>query len=452
MLALLLGPVAVPAHADPLIEPTITMAADQTTLDPGHPAATVTGLVTEPDGSGTKPVAGLEVDLQTVAGKAGQVVTDDTGHYTATFAPAKANGTAFMLWTSTPETGVYSTATSTAVQITVNQAPTRVTLTAVHTTVDEGTASQVTGTVEWQSESGWQAAHGASVSVIAAGRACQGSGPTPTAQIVKTDDAGNFAASQQLLCTGSFYAVVDDPLYQQSQATADVTVRAKLRFTNSATIDAFGVVTVTGWVFVANYYDRTLTEGLPVDVQYSNGNGKWQTVKRVKVVDEGYSLQVGWGASGYWRGVVPATTKVLGGTSSAGKAWRWNARLEGVKFSPTKVKKNHYITVTGKLTRAVSMTKRTGYAGRHVEIAFRFKGKKTWYHLAWATTDKYGRFKVHVKAHGSGYYQVIFWGGPDTFADWTNGKAYVRTYAAPADAAITPTRPTPPPPVVATEP
>src|SRR5947208_9564609 len=53
------------------------------------------------------------------------------------------------------------------------------------------------------------------------------------------------------------------------------------------------------------------------------------------------------------------------------------------------------------------MTKRTGYAKRKVEIAFRFKGKKTWYHLAWVTTDKNGRFTKKVKAYGSGYYQLI---------------------------------------------
>lgn len=55
------------------------------------------------------------------------------------------------------------------------------------------------------------------------------------------------------------------------------------------------------------------------------------------------------------------------------------------------------------------------------------------YHLAWAKTDTRGNFSKKVKAYGSGYYAVVFRGGPDTFATGTDGKAYVRTYRVAAD-------------------
>lgn len=153
------------------------------------------------------------------------------------------------------------------------------------------------------------------------------------------------------------------------------------------------------------------------------------------------TLDTTWNRSGYWRLHVLPDRYNDEAISRAAKLWRWNTRIEHFKVSPGQVRRNHYVTASGTLTRAVSMTKRTAYTGRTVEVIFQFKGKKTWYHLAWAKTDKHGRFSKKVKAYGSGYYAVIFRGGSDTFADWTTSKNYVRAYAVPADDAITPSRP-----------
>ncbi|MEV5753973.1 carboxypeptidase-like regulatory domain-containing protein [Actinoallomurus sp. NPDC052308] len=447
ILVLLLGFPTISAHADiagTKVQPTLTISADPTSVDPDHPTAEISGQVTVPDGSGgTVGVPGLAVDLSANAGWGSitDAVTDQTGHYTATFVPAGEDTDDVNVWANTAETSDYAAAYSGTLLVHLAKAETRISLSPDRTTAVEGTKIGLSGTVERESATGWQPAAGVSVSLYGTAAGCW-----PPSQTVAADTAGHFQALLPLPCTGTFTARAHGTLYQPSQATTGtIAIQQAVHFKSGASIDVYGNVTVGGSVNVD--YPSGSFAGKPLAIQYSADAGKWTTIKKITFNDNGYTTRFWYGRSGYWRAVFAGDTQYAPATSAASKAWRWNTRLESVKFAPKKVRKNHYITASGKLTRAVSKTKRTGYAGQKIEIAFRFKGKKTWYHLAWGKTDKYGRFSKKVKAHGSGYYQVIFRGGADTFADWTDGKAYVRTSALGAYTAITPDRPTPPAPI-----
>jgi len=117
-------------------------------------------------------------------------------------------------------------------------------------------------------------------------------------------------------------------------------------------------------------------------------------------------------------------------TGPARKVWRWGTRMGKIKVSPGKIRKNRYVTASGTLTRYYNMSqpKPTAFGGQRVRIIFRFKGKKTWYHLAWTKTDRKGRFSKKVKAYGDGYYAAVFEGTKDTWAVGSSNTPYVNTY------------------------
>ncbi|MCP2340412.1 hypothetical protein [Actinomadura rupiterrae] len=260
--------------------------------------------------------------------------------------------------------------------------------------------------------------------------------PAPDNQTATTDDSGHFSVPLKIDNSYPVTACVGgDTFHDPSEASAPIVVPYTADLSGLRwTFDPYGRVALDGcFGGYSGHQPRFQVEYSP------DGRGAW-TVAR-KYGGSFCSFQASWNRSGFWRPHVLRDRYNDEVFSPAAKLWRWNARFEHFRVSPGKVRKNHSVTVSGSLTRAVSMTKRTGYAGRTIEVVFRFKGKKTWYHLAWAKTDRYGRFSKKVKAYGSGYYAVVFRGGPDTFADWTSGKDYVRTYAVPTEGAIIPTRP-----------
>ncbi|MEV5754424.1 hypothetical protein AB0L00_41985 [Actinoallomurus sp. NPDC052308] len=429
---LFIGLTAVPANADPILSPKITFSADPAVLDPDHPTAVLSGQVTSP--TDDTPVVGLGVHLWIQHNEAtiADVTTDATGHFTATFSPTEQetdpnSPDRVEVEASTPYTSEHAAA-STWVSVALNRPQLSMTLTADRTKDDQGTPVGLTGTVQRQTDAG---------SAPAAGVAVDLSGCGGSLGSVTTDATGEFATKVNMLCTGAIWARAHGVLYRLVDAyTPTITVRQKPRFWDiQASLDADGTVAFRGETDLGR--GTTSVANQPVAIQYSTGNGSWRTVAttRFQSSDGIFATSFFTGRSGYYRASFAGNADYTPAVSSAVKLWRWNTRFDKFKVSPHSVRKNHQVTVSGTLSRAVSMTKRTGYAGRKVEVIFRFKGKKTWYHLAWAKTDKRGKFSKKVKAYGSGYYAVVFYGGSGTFSTGTDGKTYVR--ATGADGAIT---------------
>ncbi|MCO6000011.1 hypothetical protein [Actinoallomurus rhizosphaericola] len=431
---LFIGLTAVPANADPILAPNLTVSADPAVLDPDHPTAVLSGQVTSP--TDDTPVVGLGVHLwvQHNESTIADVTTDATGHFTASFSPTEQDidsdsPNQIVVEASTPYTTEHA-GTTTSVFVKLNRPQLGMTLTVDRTKADQGVPVSVTGTVQRPTETGTAPAAGVTVDLSDCGVSL-GS--------VTTDDTGRFATKANLVCTDAIWARAHGSLYQLVDAyTPTITVRPKPRFWDiQASLDANGTVAIRGETDLGR--GTASVEKQPVAIQYSTGNGSWRTVATTKfqTSDGIFATSFFTGRSGYYRASFAGNADYTPAVSSAVKLWRWNTRFDKFKVSPHSVRKNHTVTVSGTLSRAVSMTKRSGYASRKVEVIFRFKGKKTWYHLAWAKTDKHGKFSKKVKAYGSGYYAVVFYGGSDTFSTGTDGKAYVRATGAEANSVIT---------------
>ncbi|MEV0398847.1 hypothetical protein [Actinoallomurus sp. NPDC050550] len=191
--------------------------------------------------------------------------------------------------------------------------------------------------------------------------------------------------------------------------------------------DPWGKVTVDGVL----RGDPSVVTVLPLAIEFStDGKTGWSVKKTVKAGTDTSSFHTSlyYNMSGYWRARFAGDATYQAATSSVRKAWRWRTEIHSFKVSPKKVRKNRYATASGRLIRWTTLTKHGGYSGRKVRIVFRFKGKKTWYHLAWAKTNSKGYFSKKVHAYGSGYYGAIFEGGSGTFATASDNTPYVKTY------------------------
>lgn len=448
-MALLLGPTALPAHANPILAPTVSFTADPAALDPDHPTATLSGQVTS--ATDQKPIAGLGVHLwiQYSQTTIGDVTTDATGHFTAPFSPTQQEidpsyPNRVIVEASSASTSQYSSTTA-EVFINLNRPQLSLTLTADRTKDDQGTPVGVTGKVQRQTASGWAPATGVTVDLANCGQSLG---------TVSTDGTGGFSTKVNMVCTDTIWGRAHGTLYQFADAyTPTITVRQQPVFSNmQASLDAQGQVAINGQA--TSSHATVSLDKQPLAIQYSIGDGTWRTVATTAFqTNDGTFATIFWtGRSGYYRVSFAGNADYAPAVSQAYKLWRWNTRFDRFSVSPGSVRTNHTVTVSGTLSRAVSMTKRTPYARQTVEIIFRFRGKPTWYHLAWAKTDAHGNFSKRVKAYGSGYYAVLFRGGPDTFATWTNGKTYVRTYSATGTpAALSQSTPLPPA-VVTTKP
>ncbi|WP_460342911.1 hypothetical protein [Actinoallomurus acanthiterrae] len=191
--------------------------------------------------------------------------------------------------------------------------------------------------------------------------------------------------------------------------------------------DPWGKVTVDGVL----RGDPSAVTVLPLTIEYSaDGKTGWAVKKTVNSSTQTseFNTSLYYNMSGYWRARFAGDATYQAATSPVRKAWRWRTEIHSFKVSPKKVRKNKYTTASGRLIRWTTLTKHGGYAGQRVRIIFRFKGKKTWYHLKWTKTNSTGYFKQKVHAYGSGYYAAEFEGGKGTFGTDSDNTPYVKTY------------------------
>ncbi|MCP2340612.1 carboxypeptidase-like regulatory domain-containing protein [Actinomadura rupiterrae] len=418
---LLLGTLtAVPAFADGTAAVTIAAPAS---VDPEHPTATITGKVTNADGT---PAAGAAVELSAPAGE-GTVTagtTDADGNYTATLAP---NGTSdsVVVSANVPSLSLHSDPVT--VQIVRGQTDT--VMTADKSTLDEGQPVTLNGAVTYK---GTAVPGGKAVLGQTPDANCTGA-PIP-AQTLTVGADGRFSTTVKPSCGGTFYVdTTPAGLFKGGRVTLGHTaVRYAGRLAFSTTMDAYGQV--TAWTNLYSPSGGGQVYNRKVVLEYSsNGTTGWKTMKTFSPWNTGYKTSLRVYYSGYWRSRFLGDTTYAPSVSPVRKLWRWSTKMSKLSASKTSVRKNSYVTVSGTLSRwYVSKGGYGAFGGQTVRIIFRFKGKKTWYHVKWVKTDKKGHFSAKVRAYGDGYFAAVFGGTSDTWAAGTPNDRYVNTYAIPA--------------------
>ncbi|WP_173097583.1 hypothetical protein [Actinomadura verrucosospora] len=412
---------AAPALADGAAS--IELAAQTASVGPDNPTTAITGKVVAADGT---PAASIPVDLSTNTGWGS--VTDATtaadGTFTATLRPNGASDSV-NVWADVPSLGLHSA----MVTVQVVHGTTQTTLIGSRAGLDEGQPLTLSGQVTYQG----RPLSGRTVVIDPAVDPSRCNNPMYTFR-ASTDAEGRFSSTIKPSCTATYVArTAAAGFYEGSTATLPaVSVRAATQTSLSATMDAYGRFEAYGTLYAASAGGDV--NGKQVLLEYSpDGRTGWQTVRRMKTGQGQFSALFTVNNSGYWRARFAGDTATAPSVSPVRKTWRWSTSMSKLKASSTKVRKNHYLTVSGTLSRYYSSKSRFGaFPGQKVRIIFRFRGKKTWYHVKWVKTDSKGRYTAKVRAYGDGYFAATFAGTSDTWAAGTPSDTHVTTYAVPS--------------------
>ncbi|GAA2612247.1 Ig-like domain-containing protein [Actinomadura fulvescens] len=433
--ALLLGTLtAVPAYADE--QASITLAASPDSVDPDRPTTTITGKVVGADGA---PAGGVAVDLSSGAGEINDATTETDGTFTATLRSNGEGNGGVAVWAYVPTLQIRSD----YLIVKIVRVRPEMTLVADRTRLDEGRPLTLSGSLSY---------HGKPVSwrrvYIDPGSHGNCSAPMYRMEL-QTDADGRFSRTFKPTCTAGYTAhSTEGGFYEATSASlARIAVRPATKISLAATMDAFGRFQASGGLQAPSAGGDM--NGKQVLLEYSpNSRTGWKVIRRMKISYGQFSARFQVNNSGYWRARFAGDTTAQPSTSPVRKTWRWTTRMSKLKASPTRVRKNRYIAVSGTLSRWYPAKNGLGaFPGQKVRIIFRFRGKKTWYHAKWVKTDRKGRYSAKVRAYGDSYFAAIFAGTRDTWATGTLNDRYVDTYAVPA-----PQRPSGPPPVITVQP
>ncbi|REE96042.1 hypothetical protein [Thermomonospora umbrina] len=425
-----------PAHAaaDP-IPVKITLGVDRTTVDPANPTVTLTGnVMAEPPGETPRPLAGWTVTFRAHPEDPAipDAVTDDGGKFSATHAPR--HGPASIRAEVAPS-GEYAGAAASTPEIAVARVRTRMDISADRSRVDQGKPVDLKGLVEWESPSTrlWEPLAGARVSLDLQHR-CDAA---PLTAKTWTNDKGEYSVPAHPVCdiTVSGTAVHDGGFYlttPTAKLPAPVTVRPAVNLTLSAAMDAHGMVTVSGAMNPRQAGVTRRYGGQEVLIEYSyEAGGPWRRHKAVRLdAANKFNTRFTVGRSGHWRARYVGGPQAMPATSPVRRTLRWGTRMSDITVSPTRVRTDRPVTVRGRLTRFYNrqQPKPTAFPNQRVRIIFRFKGKKTWYHLGWTTTGQAGYFATKVPAYGDGFVAAAFYGSKDTWAVGSPNQVFVDTY------------------------
>lgn len=234
-----------------------------------------------------------------------------------------------------------------------------------------------------------------------------------------------------MLCLLSALAItvtlVTAPAATAERRATDTRPVVKLGLT--VRMDPWGLVSISGTMRAKDA--DVPYNGQKIIIEYSaGGRPPWRAHTQTRVRDNRFSTQFRVGYSGHWRARFAGGKLGRPAVSPVSKVPRWGTQLSAIKASPTRVRKNRPVAASGTLTRYYNLRqpKPSAFPGQNVRIIFRPAGQKSWYHLAWAKTDRRGRYNKKVPAYSDGYYASIFYGSPDTWAVGSPNAAYVDTY------------------------
>ncbi|GAA2622258.1 hypothetical protein SMC26_32790 [Actinomadura fulvescens] len=423
---------APPALAADPAKVTITLGADRTTVDADHRDAKISGLVTA--GAENKPVAGVKVDLSATGHpQIEDPVTDAEGKFAATYSSPGVDG---EITAKTDPTAELEAGAAGPLAIRVAKATTRMSLETDKPRADAGVPFTIGGLVEYESTestTGWKPLAGAAVRLKVSGVECGDSSDSPSAT---TGKDGRYAVQTKLNCTSNVNAeaTVSEPWFQTTTTSMvqGIEVRPRTFFGNvQVTMDPYGLVKASGAIASSTVYREFY--GKQILLERSWNGRSWWTHRALRADSDGrVSTRFTVNQSSYWRFRFAGASDAMPSTSKSVKTWRWTTKMSKISVSPGKVRRLKYVTAKGSLVRySPTHRKFVGYGGQKVRIIFRYKGKKTWYHLAWAKTDRKGRFSKKVRAYGDGYYASIFHGAPYVWASGSPNDKYVDTYGLP---------------------
>ncbi|REE97342.1 hypothetical protein [Thermomonospora umbrina] len=423
-----------------LIRPKIQMRLDRTAVDVDHPVIVADGSVTGtwPTGE-VAPLPGRTFHILTESGFSGSpripVTTDTEGRFTATLTPGPSIA-AEMNCDHTPAIADLGCTFTSATAIKITKASSRLSLTSTPHTVAAGGTVTVGGRLEGFQGGQWRPLPGRPINL----RIRDDHGRGPADRRLTTDANGRFTTRVTVKVHHGFTATWagEGVFYNEISATASVTVPTWVHFRNvTAKLTPYGDFSFSGTAWGG---DRPLTRR-NVTLEYSlYGKTGWREVRKLPLNYAGeFSTRMTIGQSGHWRVRYLGDASHKPSTSPVRKTWRWGTRMPAMKVSPTRVRRYGFVTASGVLNRYYNTKQRkpTAFKGQRVRIIFRFKGKKTWYHLGWDTTDSRGRFSARVRAHGDGYYAAVFHGTKDTWAVGSPNTPYVDTYGSSAGRAPT---------------
>ncbi|KAB2344809.1 Ig-like domain-containing protein [Actinomadura rudentiformis] len=413
---------------------TITLAADRTTVDADHRDATITGMVTA--GAENKPVAGVKVDLSSTGQpNIEDPTTDAEGKFTATYSSP---GFDDQITATTGATDELETGTAGPLPIKAVRSKTRMTIAAPGSAQkDAGVPFTLSGLVEYESAEAsgtWKPLAGAQVNISFINAECNDDFPVPGS--VTTGKDGQYAKQVKLPCGSAVNAnaSIAEPWFETAYTALrnGVIVRPRSSFRDvKVTMDPYGLVKASGAAATSPVYREFYGKQILLERSWNGRN--WWTHKTLRAGSYGrVSTQFTVNRSSYWRFRFAGTTDAMPATSKSIKTWRWTTKMSKISVSPRKVRKLKYVTAKGSLVRySPTSRKFVAYGGQNVRIIFRYKGKKTWYHLAWAKTDRKGRFSKKVRAYGDGYYAALFHGAANFWATGSPNDKYVDTYGLP---------------------
>jgi hypothetical protein len=420
-----------------LVQPTVTLAASDTTLTYGNASTALSGTVTlaDPNGSPDTDYTGLSVNIISNGQVAETLPLSSTGTFSdPAFTPAEGA----VVVAQVAATATLNTAESAAVDISVIPATPTLTLKVNPVTENYGQAVTVTGTLIYTS--------GSTSIPVAGHKIWIGNQPDGTSPLVTgtTGSDGSFSSTLPAQQVGA-------TLYVGSTSQANlnaVETPLQLNVVNHPTIisgfkvslDQYWDLSVSGCLESGNTAQGFHhTSGLTV--QYaSSANGPWTKLGSINGNEPDNTCGTGGikftgsftapeNYASYrvvYAGTSSTPTSYASTTSPSILTWRYYDRITALKVSPTVVNAGGKLTIAGTLQNYYSGWH--NYSGQIIYIDFHPKGSNPWYWLLKVKTNSKGRFSATFKDPVSATWQAVFSGNNNGGGHLSAGSAevYVR--------------------------
>jgi hypothetical protein len=367
-----------------VIEPTVTLAANKTSINYDNQSVTFTGKVTElsPGASAPQPMANQQVLLYSNAITSPSAVTGADGSFKIVVPNAIAS------WYNAVVIGTATMAVGWSNQVTVSDNPNPVHLVArlSPSVVNQGQSVTVSGTLTYKSGSTWKPVANAQISIWPVNY--------PPAVTVVTDVNGAFSAvlpDQAKSGTISVYFNYSNQfslLLQQASRDLTLTVNQPTAIRLfSANLDSFARLSVKACLEITSPGGMNEQPNGVLDIMYSrNAAGPWRLLGKIWPSWNGtqYCPVAGanWEktfiaplANGYYRPVFTGSTGLLPSVGKVLHRWKYLTKITNFSVSPTSIARNGHVKVSGRLWKLGSRW--LPYAGRRVMIIIKYRG--VWY-------------------------------------------------------------------------
>ncbi len=417
-----------------LMQPTITMSASQTTYTYNDPSITFSGTLSlvDPDGSTVDTSDLADQTLELAGGAENQPVTTGAGGAYSITVSQPQNDAAYF--TEIEQSSSIAYGASPSAYITAQQDPAEVTANVSATQLNYGQTLTVSGTAQYNPGSGYVPLSGSTVELYG-GPYYDETAPIGTAT---TNADGQYSISFTDDGPGQLYVYagglpgdyfLDQVLTQAVAETVNVNVALPVKITGlTASLSPFGILSLSGCLAVVG--GDGIPPALPLRAQYATSkSGPWHTLRTVSGLKDttcGYAPDYGLHfsyqvpvavASAYYRLSYPGSSDYEPAVSGVLHEAKILTRITSFHVSSRSVRKDGYITVSGRLWKDVKGWH--PFARQRVWVLFVYQGG-LYYDGSRPLTNSSGRF--------SGRYQVPF--SAPWFAEYRGSNAYFASATA----------------------